>query len=623
MPSLRRTLTTDQKQIALYSDPIALHLAHFVATELLGAQPDSEAYQKHATNFMLTLEARLHGNRLKADANARLFGSWALRRELVIRLTGRDMLLSESPTEEVVRNWLYRFVPSAVRNVDKLTSAELRDRLSQAAEEYRKGLPSNLERLRDEFERLTMQFAREVGQFGGLKQRKSLKPRNLIKLNDRNLCTADGTYLSPFSQVSWYIDEDGNVRWLDSRADRESRAKLDNGEELNERAGKGTPKVQSIVQHSGKDYGPAAGVNHVAIITRSKYGRIVLSVERALGGEVHGALQAMDRIAPLALGGIRGLVYDKALSGWQIDYLLAVQGILSVVEPTAAKKEAPAERDAAREADALFADREADAGPEADNDECRPTANDTTAITKKAKKSKKRVGKKIRADIARRILGRKYDVDLLVEAAKAGMPLGADLPLGTSVYLDSRNNVRVVESTHAYFRIERYTHPGGGCAHELHVDDGALWLVREKCKRGVTSRVKHERLTCVSARTKIVSRTGWHMLQSVYLFICPDTGEIHEVKIDHTPSGTWRPKNAKVRDARHQMQPIARCDRGWRKICGRRNDSESWFSWLKNQLLEDQRAASLDLNHQFLDVLSAAILTNAMTRHYWRLEEHL
>lgn len=604
MPSIRRPLSIDDKIIALYSDPIPYAIADHIARHCLGAQPGTEAYRRHVTCFMLDLEARLHGNRQKAKASAEKTTSFAVRRELALRTTGSDVMLSKAPSEPSVRQWRYRFLPSPIANDETLRDASLIEQLEAVAERHKaEGLPENLTSTVALFEQLTMEFAREIGQFPTDFE----DGRNLARLRREHLVVADGTYVSPYSGVSWYRDEEDDLRWHGTRAKTAE------------------PKVQAFVQQSGKEHGPAAGVNHVAVLTRTAYGRVVLSIQRALGGEIHGALEAMDRIAPLAEGGIRALVYDKALDGWSTDYLFAHHAILSIVEPKAASKKKPGKEEASAKVEAVLQERRHAAG--LDDDACRPTANEPGEIGARAKKAKHQtVLVKVKDAMVRRVLGRMHNVDRLIEDAEAGSPLGAELPLGTSVYLDSHNEVVPVASQHLPFEPKRHLVAGEDCVHDLHVDDGALWDTRvqwDPKRHGVQEVVKDQRLECERLEAVMDPRTGWYRQESLYRFTCEYTGEVLTRKIGHNPSGEWRPKKSRKRTARHHMQPLARCDYGWREIYGRRNDTESWFSWLKNQLLEDQRAASLDLNHQYLDVLYAAIITNSITRFHHVLEAHL
>lgn len=605
MPSIRHSLSPDDKIIALYSDPVPYAIADHIAQKCFGARPGTEAYRRQVTCFMLDLEARLLGNRQEAKASAGKTTSFDVRRELAWRTTGSDVLLSKAPAEPNVRQWRYRFLPSPIAGDERLRNAPLIEQLKAVAEKHKKeGLPERLANTVALFEKLTMEFAQEIGQFPTDFE----DGRNLAQLRREHLVVADGTYVTPYSGVSWYLDEDENLRWHGTRAKTAE------------------PKVQAFVQQSGKEHGPAAGVNHVAVLTRTPYGRVVLSIQRALGGEIHAALEAMDRIAPLAEGGIRALVYDKALEGWSIDYLFARHAILSIVEPKAApKKQKPGKAEATAKVDAVVQARRHAAG--LDDDACRPTANEPGEIGARAKKTKHQtVLVKVKDAMVRRVLGRMHNVDRLIEDAEAGRPLGADLPLGTSVYLNSHNEVVPVASQHLPFEPRRHPVAGEDCVHDLHVDDGALWDTRVRWdpkRHGVQGVVKDQRLVCERLEAVMDPRTGWYRQESHYSFTCEYTGEVLTRKIDHEPSGEWRPAKKRKRTARHHMQPLARCDYGWRELYGRRNDTESWFSWLKNQLLEDQRAASLDLNHQYLDVLYAAIITNSITRFHHALEAHL
>lgn len=248
-------------------------------------------------------------------------------------------------------------------------------------------------------------------------------------------------------------------------------------------------------------------------------------------------------------------------------------------------------------------------------------------MSRKSKKPKDQPlnAKALKAVVAQRVLGEALDIAKLRADVEAGRATGAGLSLGKSVYLNSHGEIVPVNSHHVSFRTFRHEVGVEECAHELHVDDGALWDTRLESHLGKVTRVKDQRLECVEAEVRKSPRTGWYELWSTYQFVCEYTGEILTTTVCHAPNGQWLAgKDSKPkRTVRNAMMILARCDRRWRKIYGLRNDTESWFSWLKLQLLDDKRAPSLDLNHQLLDVLYAGLITNAITRFNHRRERHL
>lgn len=571
MPSLRTPLSIKQKLIALYNDPNVYALADHVARDAFGTPHGHRDYRRNVTCFLLDLEARVHTNRQKTARHlADGPDLWNLRRELAARTTGRDLLLAQPPSADDVRKWRNRMVKPESQMTDDTKKADL-----VKAADTMAGFIS-------EYERLAMARVHQLGQFP------TKKHRNLTKLKPANVCSADGTYLRAHSNVEPATDpQTGETIYFGSRSKKKKSA---------DGTIRQNPRVQTYLQRKPKNDRPTMGVNHVAILTRTRYGRVILSVERALGGEVHAALKAMDRVAPLAEGAIWGLTYDKALSGWQIDYLLANHGIVSIAPPIAAKGQAPVHTDATKVADQILAARAS-----------AQTAGKVTAALKAA--------------ALNRALNSTSEVKGVVADSRAGRALGAGLPLGTSIYLSSGGHPVTVKSHTFDFRTVRHTVGEEECVHELHVDDGALWDTR--LERGAT--VKDQRLRCVHAETKRWARTGWHELHSTYEFVCEYTGEILTTTVHHQPDGSWKKstQSRPPRDATHAMMTLAPCDPRWGKVYGLRNDCESWFAWLKEQMLDDKRAASLDLNHQLLDVLYAGVITNAITLFNYHREQHL
>ncbi len=322
---------------------------------------------------------------------------------------------------------------------------------------------------------------------------------------------------------------------------------------------------------------------------------------------MHGALRALDRIIPLANGNIDALTYDKANNGWTTDYLMSHHGVMSVVPPKATKRTKTEEKMDARVAQGANAAAEqilaaraaARTNGAADEADARPqfTFTKTTAIN---------------AAAAHKVLGRHFDINTLVDDVEAGRAAGRGLRLGTSVYLCSQLNLVVVNSITMPYRTITHDLDGETCAHEVHLDDGALWDTR--LERGET--VKDQQLRCTTASTTTSPRTGLQGLNAIFEFTCSHSGEILTHTLDYAPSGKWwgGKANKPVRSVLQHLQLLPRCQREWRGIYGLRNDTESFFH-LKDHFLADRRTPSLDPNHQFLDVLYFAIITNAHARH--------
>lgn len=601
MPSLRKPLSVKQKLNALYTDPIPYALADHIARHVFAAEPGSADYRRHVTCFMLDIEARVHTNRQQGERHAADPENWNQRRLWALQVTGADVLLAQAPTALVVRKWRYRWI--APDNWSGIERAKL-------ADEERKRLEAadrNTAQFVDQYERQAIARARALGQFPVKKR------RNLAKLPVSSVCSADGSYVRAFSKADDYLDpETGEVRFLGA-GNRDAR--IEDGKV------RGT-RLQKSVHRAKKADRETMGLNHVAVLTRTPFGRVILSIEQALGGEVHAALRAMDRIAPLAEGAIKALTYDKALSGWQIDYLLARHGIVSVAPPIAAN---------GRLADVNNANYVAEQIMAAKRSATQHGSGISASDPGPGKVDKEyRTGRStgIKTALVTRALGKAFNVDRLVADAEAGRALGAGLPVGTSVYLDHQNRVVPVKSQHQPYKTIGHQVGPEWCAHDLVVDDGALW--DNRLERG--QQVKDQRLACVHAEPVKNPHTGWYHLNSTYGFVCEYTGEVLTHVVKHAPSGRWWPdedakeeekKRKKKRSAIHNMMILAPCDRRWRKIYGLRNDCESWFAWLKEQLLDDKRAPSLDLNHQLLDVLYAGMITNAITLFNYRRESHL
>lgn len=220
---------------------------------------------------------------------------------------------------------------------------------------------------------------------------------------------------------------------------------------------------------------------------------------------------------------------------------------------------------------------------------------------------------------AQEMLGRRHNLPQLDAATRAGKTLGAGLPLGTSHYVSSNKRLVVVASYYAYYDTLTHERPDGAeCGHTLYLDDGALWEVERQ--------VKAQRPAIATSVPVRNTETGLFSRHCEYRLTCSHTGESltfttvwHPHSERDKPTKSQQEKRPRRQRVLSRVQPIARCDPGFRKAYGQRNDIESWFSWLKGRLLEHQRAASLDLDHQVVDVAYAGLITNALALRRYRL----
>ena len=74
-----------------------------------------------------------------------------------------------------------------------------------------------------------------------------------------------------------------------------------------------------------------------------------------------------------------------------------------------------------------------------------------------------------------------------------------------------------------------------------------------------------------------------------------------------------QPKPTRVDPAGSELRPLSRADETFKDAFSRRNDAESYNAWYKRTLPIHGRAASLTLEGQELDFLTAAILNNSVT----------
>lgn len=387
--------------------------------------------------------------------------------------------------------------------------------------------------------------------------------------SERHTIYGDGTYVTPYSDVREIVDPiTGEVFLIGSRATT-GRPRIVHGYQLT---------------NSGLDGKPdARGVNHVALHTWTTSGRVVLATGQALGAEATEALDLIDQVAGIAAGGVHTLVYDRAVTGWMVDYLMARHRIQTIGKGVA--RAAGHEDDDIREVPAARPD----------------------GMTAAARRLAAEHGAPYTTDVAP--LLRRHEVHRLAA-------LGGPLPLGTSIYPTSRSH-DIVQGK--YFRLPAVTHQtrgGKSCRHDLAVDDGALFTITADPEHGWAMKAGHA--SCVSSRPS--RDAGVWAVTTTWAIPCgTDTFE-------HTTR--WKPRRERhpvrvegrtqthLPTAMRELRPLSRADGArFEEVYGRRNDAESFNNWTKRTLSYKGRAASLRPERQDLDFLAAAILNNAVT---WR-----
>jgi hypothetical protein len=555
MPSKFKSPSANTQAHALYNDEDFYAYARTVIHAGFGRGPDHARYGQDLACFATDIEARIYGNRQKVERANKEPGVWEAKRRIVAAMEPAARFPASPPSADTVRQWRKRLLPT--RGVDPTgpTPPPLAALLAQVTERG-------------------VHRARQFGQFAP-----GVEP-DFADPDPRHLLVADGTYLREYSSAALFVDPDGVEHLIRSRARTKEAA-----------------VVQASWNSFTKDGRKTSGVNHVVALTRiPAYGRVFLGVRQTLGGESHAALDLLETIIELTGDGLHGVVYDKALKGgWPEQWLMAEHGVAVISNAIRQRSDSEDVTDAridVREALRRSGIKEV------------KTAGLTSAITKA---------------IAQRRLDIEAGVLALARRTSQGQPTGLLLPLGKSEYLNSRGRIVKVDSR--YYHYDTLTHAlpnGHPCSHELYVDDGALW----EAEWSGGKQIKVQRPRCRHAHRTRDDRGPWTW-HSHWQLTCLFSGEVMHLQTAYTPDHKRgkpeKRKRSAAEKALKHMQPLARCDRGFGKIYGLRNDTESWFSWFKDRLLEDKRAASLHLHHQLLDVTYGGIITNALALRVSRL----
>lgn len=349
----------------------------------------------------------------------------------------------------------------------------------------------------------------------------------------------DGTYIKPFTNaLRQWCPVTGEEVILGSNAKTRNRA-----------------RIQEQVTDPKPDDKTARGINHVTLSTWTDFGWVVLGTDHATGGEIYPTMVLLDRLLDFAKDRVHTVVWDRVLTGWAIQDLMATRRVMVINKAVARSGRYPFTVD----------------------------------------------GQKYRP----------YNIPkaTAVERFRAGQ----SLPLGTSIYQTTKGYERVNSKFH---RLP-LPKPLASCAqpHVLWVDDGALfdsylshdgvWWKRPRAATAVEAKPLPR--DCGTWSLPIT----WHL-------DCPAAPEGRHEFTTHwnpAPGRTKAVSNALLelrpvpRYADEQFGPIH----------GLRNITESFNQWLQKALGQHKRATRLNVDQQAVEHLCAGMLANAITYHRYLL----
>lgn len=385
--------------------------------------------------------------------------------------------------------------------------------------------------------------------------------------DERHTIFGDGTILKPFSDVVAFPDPiTGQLRAHGSRASSVESA-----------------RIQWETRRPGVDEKAQTGINFVSVQTQTEHGRIVLGIDSTLKGELPTALDVIDRVVAAAGMGVHTVVYDMAVTGWAVDYLMGrhriqVQGKVPARNTDNDKYWVPQLR-----LDEHVAALAAQAGAP------------VTALT---------------APVYRATV-----LDAMFDGRRLSR-------VGTSVYPPKPNRsgkarqdakYDLVNGYFAFLQADHILHDGTTCSHDLVLDDGALFTY-ELDEYG-EELVKTQHLRCQSATAIRGPKSTWGT-SSTYTVPCEHGDFVHTrtwlPSADrHASSDGYLPDPIGTR-----LRPIPRIDaERFIPIDTDRNSIESYNAWFKGRLpgKNHDRAASLTRAGQELDFLLGAVVNNALT----------
>lgn len=387
-----------------------------------------------------------------------------------------------------------------------------------------------------------------------------------VEPDARHTIYGDGTVIKPYSNVTtWRHPGTNEIITRGSRAKDASSA-----------------RVQTIrTDTSLDDKGDRYGINFVSMHTWTSVGRVVLATGHTLGAESWVATDLMRKVQERADGGVHTVIYDGVVDGWIVDWLmgaLRVQPVNNIrvkstkdpddASPDEFVRRRPALVASQKHAERLLASAGLVPTPEL-------VEHERTAAIK-----------------------RLYDSD-------------EPLPVGLCIYpRTGTKSFEVVYSRNHTLEDARHTVGNRICAHQLVVDDGALYVAEPDIEGEHLLKVAMPK--CLAATATRGASGAWSRTT---------TWQIPCERGDFTHDLTWHPSGVfHARGAKHptvdplgELRPLARAHPGFGAVYGRRNDSESYNQWFQASLRHPGTAMSLSLAGQRLDFLMGAVLNNALT----------
>lgn len=474
--------------------------------------------------------------------------------------------------------------------------------------------PELMERIRTALREIASAVALEIGYL-----RADTAP-DFTRISALNTIAGDGSYTDPASTVKIVYDDKGVRHTHGSRAQKPSRVRM-----------------QNRTTDPNKEKPNARGINNVIISVPTTAGSLWLNVDQALGAETTTAMTLLDEVVEHHPRGTHALVYDKAISWWLVEDIMA-RGVLVVgksVVRTGGTRNGDDDYDNHTKLKLISADEarrrywfDPVEGPAAahdgpltfeqrlplgisvyptvalnDNDDLvvRLHPHDAQALQEKAEK---RAAEKAQKD------------------AKKPAPTAADDPNKTArkgaeerkKELEQVWEGLVVEDTRVYpvnpDNLRDHAAPGC-CDHTWWLDGDALVA----CDEGPDGyRYKVGLAFCTSCRTQKDQRTGQHVWFMEWTVTCPNgTHTFRTVtrptKVPRDERKSWnrnRKRGAEL--AWDTLRPLARAHgKPWSDVANRRNVAESTNAWLARcfTILGVSRARRLRANEQRLDLFSA------------------
>jgi len=472
--------------------------------------------------------------------------------------------------------------------------------------------------LQERFQAVAMAQAKQMGLFD------TDVPIDWTQPGLEHTVIGDGTVVKPFSMVREHEDPvTGEVFYTGTRAVKNPRL---------------SPRGTDLEPDNKK---ALRGLNMVSLLSPTRWGWVILGTSYAERAEQWPALDLIESAARRSKGGVHNVLWDRVLSGWLLDSLLANQRLRVFNKSVAASTEktklpehptvSQAVRHTAAEQHARLLDHSHHQMALAEVEYAHLEATKSWDVHQPTRDERHEEA---------RVLNHLRDRDLadLYETGKP-LPLGVSLYAATSAstvtgsrIVTGRGKVDLVRSEPT--RYGRYTHHvdsgaadgagavegDGGCTHDLWVDDGALHTVEMDPILGCL--VKTATATCLSS-TPHKNGRRWATTET-WSIACP-RGDF-EITTTWEPHGTrYTPDDLRKKPALsplNDLRPISRSQaQDFANIANHRNQAESFNQWFKTRLPQPGRAASLTIEAQVLDYLGAACLRNALTWANWHQDE--